>query len=66
MRHTMATYKKIQQYIDDGYEIIEGNNPMLFTRKKYQGYHVVRLAQTNSRIHGKSINTIWAIKEVGK
>ena len=30
--------------------------------KKWAGFDTVRVAQTNSRFHGKSIQTLWAVK----
>ena len=62
MRHTAKTHAKIEQYRTLGYDIIEGNNRLLSTRKKYQGRDCVRLALTNSRRHGLCINTVWAVK----
>ena len=47
-----------------GYEIIIGNNPLLPYAKKWSGYECVRLCGTNSRYHGWSIRTVFAVRRV--
>lgn len=64
MNHTSKTLEKIAHYTALGYTIIEGNNHRLPSRKKYHNHEVIRLAQTNSRIHGLCINTVYAIKKI--
>lgn len=62
MIHQQKTRDTMRELTAQGYTIIEGNNPYLPRRKKYAGYDIVRIAQTNSRYHGKSINTVFAIR----
>ena len=62
MRHQKSTIARIEKYASQGYQIIEGNNWRLNRAKKYAKHHCIRLAQTNSRLHGKSINTVWAVR----
>lgn len=63
MTHRKKTLAKIEQYTAAGYTIIEGNNWRLDRAKKYRQYDCVRLAQTNSMVHGRSVNTVWAVKQ---
>ena len=44
------------------YSIICGNAPYLNKTKKWANYECVRIAQTNSRRHGYSISTVWAVR----
>jgi hypothetical protein len=58
------TIEKIKKYKDLGYEIIIGNNPKLPQSKKYNNCECIRLCLTNSRYHGWSIRTVWAVKKI--
>lgn len=62
MKFAKQTERLIEQYAKDGYEIHVGNNPRMDQAPKWQGHHLVRLAQTNSRYHGRSVRTVWAAK----
>jgi len=64
MKRTQKTEDKITELEDQGYKIIDGNNPFLNKHKKYAGFECIRIAQTNSRRHGKSINTVWAVRKI--
>jgi hypothetical protein len=57
------TIKKMDFYEKLGFGFIAGNNYRLSRAKKWEKYNCVRIAQTNSRHHGKSIATMWAVKE---
>ena len=62
MKYTQKTYGLMDKYENQGYTIVEGNNPLLHTRQKY--YLVVRLATKTIRRHGnKTVSTVWAIKK---
>ena len=43
--------------------IVDGNNPFLYRAKKYKNHATARIRLTNSKIHGYSIRTTWAIWE---
>jgi hypothetical protein len=62
MNLSKKTKARIKAYEDLGYEIIIGNNPLLASRKKWQGHHCVRICKTNSKAHGWSLYTVWAVK----
>ncbi len=58
LRHD-STYAKIAMAIINGAEIVVNSNARYTGRRA--GYtRVVRLAQTNSRVHGWPINVVWA------
>ena len=66
MKHIKITLNSIAIAEKAGAKIIEGNNwrgPSL--KKNYPGYGIPtrreRICQTNSRIHGRCINTVWAL-----
>lgn len=61
-RYSNATKAKIEQYRAAGYEIVEGNNPFFNKAKKRAGLECVRICQTNSKRHGKSMWTVWGVK----
>jgi hypothetical protein len=56
------TFQKCADLQNDGYRFIPGNNPRMDTAKKWAGFDLVRVAQTNHRKHGKCIQTLWAVK----
>ncbi len=64
MKHQQKTIDLMDKLEELGFKIIEGNNPFLSKHKKYADFECIRIAQTNSRKHGKSINTVWAIKKI--
>ena len=68
MSYSKNTIRKMESYRKKGFEIIEGNNPMMHLRTKWSGFELVNLCQTNSKTHGYSLYTVWAIrkKEVQK
>ena len=61
---TPETFRKCDELSERGYFFISGNNPRLGDTKKWAAYYPVRVAQTNSRIHGKSIQTLWAVSDI--
>lgn len=56
-----STAAKIKKHVSAGDDIYIGNNPFMDKAKKWEWFHLTRLAQTNSRYHGRSIRTIWAV-----
>lgn len=62
MSYALQTIAKIAAHKAAGYEIIEGNAPFLNKSAKWARHECVRLAQTNSRRHGRSVSTVWAVK----
>jgi len=62
MGMSKKTLSLIEEYESMGYEIIIGNNPRLPDSKKWSEYECVRLCLTNSRYHGWSIRTVWAVR----
>jgi len=62
MGFSKKTKRLIDQYKSMGYEIIIGNNPRLPDAKCWQDYECVRLCLTNSKYHGWSIRTVWAVR----
>jgi hypothetical protein len=60
---TPQTFKKCDELSEREYFFIPGNNPQLGDTKKWTGYSPIRVAQTNSRIHGMSTQTLWAVRE---
>ena len=48
--------------LEGTHAFIAGNNPGLGTTRKWAMNSPIRLAQTNSRIHGHSIQTLWAVE----
>jgi hypothetical protein len=52
----------MEQAESDGFEIIIGNNPYLDKAAKWASHDVRRLAQTNSRHHGRPVRTVWAVR----
>ena len=63
MGFSKKTKSRIDMYRSMGYEIIIGNNPRLPDAKCWQDYECVRLCQTNSKHHGWSIRTVWAVRK---
>ena len=64
MGMSKKTLSLIDSYSSMGYEIIIGNNPRLPDAKKWSGYECVSLCRTNSRYHGWSIRTVFAVRRV--
>ena len=64
IRAASCTIAKMQKLSDAGYSFIAGNNYKLNKTKKWSGFDCIRVAQTNSRTHGKSIATMWAVKKI--
>lgn len=62
MAYAKSTLEKIARYEAEGYTVICGNNPFLNKTRKWAGHECIRLAQTNSRYHGRCISTVWAVK----
>ena len=62
MTYSKNTIAKMTDYQSRGYSIICGNAPYLNKTKKWANYECVRIAQTNSRRHGYSISTVWAVR----
>ena len=60
--YAAKTIAKIADHEARGYTIIYGNAPYLNRSAKWSGHECVRLAQTNSRSHGRSISTVWAVR----
>ena len=58
-----ATIDHIAAYLDEGWTVLIGNYPFLGSAAKYRGKQVRQLTYTNSRYHGKSVRTVWAIRE---
>ncbi len=56
------TLRKMAQAEAEGFELIVGNDPYLDTAAKWNGFEVRKIAQTNSRYHGHSVRTVWAVR----
>ena len=65
MGFSKKTKSRIDMYSSMGYEIIIGNNPRLPDAKKWADYECVRLCLTNSKYHGYSVHTVWAVRKRG-
>ena len=63
MEFAKKTIQKMDNYIQQGFEIIVGNNPRMNNFKKWAHHDLILLARTNSRTHGYCIRTVWAIKK---
>ncbi|GIV82183.1 MAG: hypothetical protein KatS3mg051_1537 [Anaerolineae bacterium] len=61
-RYARKTVRLAEELAATGYTIIVGNDPFLAARPKWAEYDCIRIAQTNSRLHGYSIRTVWAVK----
>ncbi len=64
MQYSKKTLNKIDFYKKLGFTIIEGNNPMMRNSKKWNNFELIRICQTNSKYHGFSLYTVWAVKEL--
>ena len=64
MKFTKKTIKKMDECIQQGFEIVVGNNPYMDSFKKWANHNLILLARTNSRTHGYCIRTVWAIKKI--
>lgn len=62
---TNATFNICDTLEKDGFSFIPGNNPFMKLAKKWENYELVRVAQTNSRTHGRCVQTLWAVKHNG-
>jgi hypothetical protein len=62
MRFASTTTEKMRAAEADGFTVIVGNDWRLPTRPKYRDCEVRKIAQTNSRRHGKPIRTVWAVR----
>ena len=59
-RITAPTVLKMEQLAHKGYRFIVGNNP--HAARPYGFSDAVKVSQVNSRYHGNSIRTIWAVR----
>lgn len=59
---TLATFNKCDELEKQGYRFIPGNNPLMNRTKKWSGFDVIRVAQTNHRRSGLCKQTLWAVK----
>ncbi len=64
MGMSKKTKSLIEEYASKGFEIIIGNNPRLLDAKKWRNYECVRLCLTNSKFHGYSVRTVWAVRRL--
>lgn len=62
LRPAPTTIKKMEKLEKEGYRFVPGNNRNLNKTKKWSQFDCIRVALTNSRNHGKSIATMWAVK----
>ena len=58
-----TTFLKCDELEPLGYRFIPGNAPFMNRSKKWGGYTLIRVAQVNSKLHGRSTQTLWAVKE---
>jgi hypothetical protein len=61
-RFSAETLQRMEQAESDGFEIIIGNNPYLDKAAKWANHEVRKIAQTNSRRHGRPVRTVWAVR----
>lgn len=61
-RHAERTRDKAEALEALGYLFIAGNNPRMNNTKKWRGFHLIRVAMTNSRTSGCTEKTLWAVK----
>ena len=59
------TEKRVNYLAKYGFRFVPGNNPNLGYTAKWREYYPIRVAQTNSRVHGYSIQTLWAVRQDG-
>jgi len=57
-----VTIQKIKSHIEKGFKILLGNDFRLANRPKWSGSQTIKLADTNSKNHGRCIRTVWAVK----
>jgi hypothetical protein len=58
---TEQTFQTCYRLANNGYQILIGNAPHLDESAKYSGKNVIRVSKVNSRYHGNTIRTIWAV-----
>ena len=63
MAYSKNTIKKIEKYQNEGFKIIHGNNPKMDKTLKWSDYNLIKICQTNSKFHGWSLYTVWALKK---
>lgn len=61
-RHLKQTRERCEALAARGYLFVAGNHPKLAKSKRWSTYDVVRVAICNSRDHGFSLKTIWAVR----
>lgn len=59
--YSRSTVTKMAKANKQGYKIVAGNSPKK-SSTKYRSKDYVKIAQVNSRKHGKSIRTVYGIK----
>lgn len=57
------TWRRCEILARQGFRFIPGNNPRLGNTNKWRYNSPIRIAQTNSRYHGMSVQTLWAVRE---
>jgi len=65
MKFARATTEKINQFRRDGWSIVIGNDWQKDRRPKWKNHELVRIAQTNSKKHGKPLRVVWAMRRKG-
>ena len=58
------TIERMDTLESRGYRFVAGNNWRLGKNKKWENYICIKVAQTNSKSHGKCIATMWAVKHI--
>jgi len=66
MNMSAQTKLRITDHQKKGFTIIIGCNPHLDKTKKWAGHDCIRLCLTNSKRHGWTIRTVWAVKPKGE
>jgi len=61
-RHLPQTKERVGHLDGLGYMFVVGNNPMLDQTKRWSQFELIRVARTNSKKHGYSTKTIWAVR----
>ena len=52
MKFAKKTIQKMDKYVEQGFEIVIGNNPYMDSFKKWANNDLILLARTNTRNHG--------------
>ena len=61
-RHLPQTRERVLELSERGFLFFAGNNPHMVNAEKWSLCELIRVAQVNSKTHGYSIKTLWAVR----